>query len=286
MKKIHAFYINCGLLLFHANLFSHEIFSLRADIVRRDGTNIDTIVKYTKAGSQRETQFINRIMYGANENLTLELRVPVFLEKKVSEFNPSTKSFLPFKAAGSGKLELVSKFRIYHDYKFAKRNQIILLGGMLFPTVRQVLTGINKQPILGNNTMDFLLGSAGAFETTKFYNFASLLYRINTTAHTILEGNQLSYSYAFGYRPEKPNINKVDWVFLVDFDGIWTKETKIAGAKINDSGGNCIFVGPSFFCSKKNFMLKGGIQFPVIQHLNGIQEKANVRCMIGAFLQF
>lgn len=286
MKKILIFVINIGSLIYCPNLRPHEIFSLRADIARKDGLNIDTIFSYTKAGSQRDSELTTNLMYGAMEYLTLGLKIPVFLEKKVSEFNQQTNSFASFKTAGSGKVELFSKLRFYHNYKLAKRNQIVAVGGLLLPTTRNVLTGIEKKPIIDNNSMDFFLGAAGSFETTKYYHFASLKYRINTYAHSIREGDQFFYSYAFGYRPRKPDIKKLDWVFLIDVDGTWTDKTKVGGAKIANSGGTFIFIGPSFFCSKENFMLKGGIQIPAIQHVNGIQEKADLRYMVGIFIQF
>ncbi|MBS1987744.1 hypothetical protein JST56_02005 [Candidatus Dependentiae bacterium] len=285
MKKLSLF-LCISFLCQQIPLLSHEIFSLRADTVRQGGINVDTLLKYTKAGSQRELEYMNRLMYGVTEYLTLELRVPIFLEKKVSEAAPVGGLLSSFKTAGAGKIEFISKLRVFYDYGFQKRNQIILVGGVLFPTARRNLTGIEKKPIIDNSSLDFVLGTAAAFETIKFYHFASLVYQINTSVRHIKEGDQLFYSYAFGFRPEMPDVDKVDWVFLIDFDGIWTQRAKVNGSKLINSGSNIIFVGPSCFRSKGNAMIKAAIQVPVAQHLNGFQEKSDFRCMLGLFLQF
>lgn len=271
---------------FTQSLHAHEIFSVRADIARQEGINVDTIVKHTKQGGQRESEYLNRIMYGLTQYLSLELRLPIFFEKKVSEVNPTTGLYSYFKASGLGKVELLSKLRIYHDYAFQKRNQIVLVSGLLFPTSRTALTSIEKKPIIGNRSMDFIVGTAGAFETTKFYHFAALVYRMNTSARRIKEGDQFLYSYAFGYRPDKPDVNKVDWVFLVDVDGRWQDKDKVNGERLSNTGHKTIFAGPSFFRSRGNLILKGSVQIPVIQHLNSLQEKFDYRAMLGAFLQF
>ncbi|MBS1988857.1 hypothetical protein JST56_07790 [Candidatus Dependentiae bacterium] len=285
MKKLCLFFC-IWFLSQQTTLFPHEIFSLRADTVRQGGVNIDTLVKYTKAGSQREFEYINRIMFGVTEYLTLELRVPIFLEEKVSEVAHSGDPFSSFKTAGVGKLELVGKFRVFYDYGFQKRNQIVVVGGVLLPTARRATTGIDKKPIIDNSSLDFVLGTAGAFETTRFYHFASLIGRLNTAARHIKMGNQFFYSYAFGFRLEMPDVDKVDWVFLIDVDGIWTEKTRVNGSRLTNTGSNVIFAGPSFFRSQGNAMIKGGIQVPIAQHINGLQEKNDFRLMLGLFLQF
>lgn len=285
MKKLFLFFSSLFLCQ-QTVLLPHEIFSLRADIAPKEGKNVDTLIKYTKAGSQRELEYLNRIMYGVTEYLTLEMRMPVFLEKKVSEIDSIGNISNSFKAAGLGKIELISKFRLFYDYGFQKRNQIVAMGGIFFPTARRALTGFEEKPIINNSSLDFELGTAGAFETTKVYHFASLVYRFNASARHIKEGDQFFYSYAFGYRPEAPDVDKVDWVFLLDIDGIWTEKTKVNGSKIANSGGNVIFIGPSVFRSKGNAMIKAALQIPLAEHLNGSQEKNDFRFMLALFLQF
>lgn len=267
-------------------LHAHELFSARADLARNNGVTIDNLIKYTRAGSQHEVQLFNRFMYGLTEFLTLEAKVPVYFEKKVSETADEGKTKVNFKANGLGKIELLSKVRIFRQYAIQKRNQIVLINGILLPTANRSLTGVDRKPIIGNHSLDFLTGIAGAFETLKFYHFASLTYRFNTSADQIQEGNQLSYSYAFGCRPKKPMLNKQDWVFLIDVDGIWLEKDRVDGKKVINSGSNTIFIGPSFFSSRDNVMVKGAVQFPILQHFNGIQEKNDFRGAVGIFVQF
>ncbi len=266
-------------------LHAHEIFTPRADLALQGGFNVDALIKHTKAETQRETEYLNRFMYGITEYLTIEGRFPVFFEKKISE-QAEDGSFTHSKACGAGKLQVTGKFRIYHNYAHQQRDQIVLIAGIILPTSRRTLSLIHKKPIIDNDSFDFLFGAASAFETLTFYHFASLTFRANTSSRHITMGNKLLYSYTFGYRPTPPEMDKTDWVFLVDVDGIWTGKTNVKKCTLHNSGGNIVFIGPSAFCSNGNFMIKASAQVPLFQHVNGHQEKYNFRALIGAFLQF
>jgi hypothetical protein len=273
------------LLLRIESVCAHEIFSPRADLARTNGLNVDALIKHTRIGNGRETEYLNRIMYGVTEYLTIEARLPIFLEKRMIEVKPD-RTLSSCKAAGLGKIQIGAKFRVYHNYGFQKRDQALLFANIFLPTARKALTAISHQPIIDNNSIDFMVGAAGAFESTTFYHFVSTAYRLNNESRSIQVGDQFLYSYAFGYRPEPPDVDKVDWVFLIDIDGVWTGKTGIHRCKLNNSGRHIIFAGPSFFRSLGNFMIKGSMQAPLFQSINGNQQKVDYRFLVAAFLQF
>lgn len=282
-ENMFACLLLCSIFI-TSTINAHEIFSLRADIARQGGFNEDLIIKTTRASKQKNTEFLNRIMYGITEYLTSEIRLPIFLENKIPDIVNGQPTAL--KALGLGKIEALAKIRLYKKYAFQERNQIIAALGILFPTASPRIKRSDGKPILENRSMDFLFGLAGAFETTMWYHFFSTTYRLNTRSHGIREGDQITYSYAVGYRPEAPDVKKVDWVFLFDVDGIITLKDALTPMNNKNTGGYVLFFGPSLFCSKNNVMLKGGIQAPLFDHVNGMQEKNSFRAMVGLFVQF
>jgi len=264
---------------------AHEIFSLRPDIMRTGGLGVDNILKHTQKGSQPETIYTNKLMYGFSEYLTIEIRTPITVEKKalVSFVDKDTGSEVceVRKNSGIGKIHITGKLRIYKQYKKQVRNQIILSGGVLIPTIKS-----HDLPLISTGSVDFLFAALGGFETTKWYHFTTFAYRLNTAKHQNRHGDKFFFSYTLGYRPETPQFKKPDMMFLFDFDGIHQERDLIADVHDEDSGGTRLFIGPSFFLSIGNFMLKGGFQVPLVESVNGFQKKHNYRLALGAFVQF
>lgn len=282
LEKRIGFFIALLCALYPQRLFSHELFSLRAQIARTGGFNFDGLIHQTKQSHQRETDFLASFMYGFNQFITGELRIPIKLDNIVYE----TSTQQTFKAQGLDKVHLLGRFRIYKNYKHAKRYQIVVIPGIFFPTASGKLTPQENIPLIASKSVDFLLGIAGAFETLKWYHFAGFNYKINTQAKKLRQGNVFLYSYAIGYRPVPPEASKPDWVFLWEIDGILKEKDHYHGVKNNNSGSNIIFTGPALFCSLDNVMLKADIQFPAFQHLNGKQERFDWRGTLGIYTQF
>ncbi|PKN03184.1 hypothetical protein CVU75_03580 [Candidatus Dependentiae bacterium HGW-Dependentiae-1] len=73
---------------------------------------------------------------------------------------------------------------------------------------------------------------------------------------------------------------------MVEFNGLFSGQSKIFGVVDKNSGGNSIFVGPSFYFATPRFWLQGGIAFPVAQHLFGTQGKAQYGILFDASWKF
>ena len=65
------------------------------------------------------------------------------------------------------------------------------------------------------------------------------------------------------------------WIFdlMIEFDGTYAKKDKIKGSPDPDSGGNSIFITPSIWMSSNRLIFQWGMGFPILQNLNGKQDK-------------
>jgi hypothetical protein len=75
---------------------------------------------------------------------------------------------------------------------------------------------------------------------------------------------------------------------MIEFDGTYSEKNKIKGTTDPNSGGNVIFITPSIWLSSKRWIIQWGIGFPVIQNLNGHQNKIkySIDYNLGVAFQF
>jgi hypothetical protein len=66
-----------------------------------------------------------------------------------------------------------------------------------------------------------------------------------------------------------------DWLvaWLVEADGTYSNRSKQDGARDPNSGGNIVYVTPSFSVSSKHTFMQVGIGLPAIQNLYGNQHE-------------
>jgi hypothetical protein len=75
---------------------------------------------------------------------------------------------------------------------------------------------------------------------------------------------------------------------MIEFDGSYAEKDKIQGKTDPNSGGNVIFIVPSIWLSSKRWILQGGIGLPLLQNLNGHQDKIkySIDYNLGIAVQF
>ncbi|QQR48723.1 hypothetical protein IPF37_04120 [bacterium] len=277
MKKI--FYLLLSVFLFCSKqLWAHEpLFGLGPELIRTGGFAIEGEIEHEKRGYEKETTVNYDIMYGVTEYLAISAEIPFFINKE--DLDEQTNQIN--KSAGLGKIEIRAKLRIYKDYLYGKRDQAVLIGGFRLPTV-----GLHKNPFLENRLLDFIIALAAGREMLKNSYFGTVAYDIKTQANGLQDGNELTLTLAAGFRPETATYYNLDWLFFIEIDGVFTAKDRSADQEDQDSGGYVFFIGPTIFASKKNILLKAGIQVPMIEHVNGQQVKHDLRFAVGLDLHF
>lgn len=278
-----------GLSTFFSNISAHEpVFGLGPELIRKGGYAIEAEIEHEIMGNDRETIFSPEIMYGVTEYFSISAEMPFFLNVEQQENGTSN----TFQSSGLGKIETRAKLRIYHDYQYGQRDQIVFIGGCRLPTIDKAqdpVTGLpanGKNPSLGNRSLDFVMALAAGRELLTGTYFGTLQYVINTRAYDIKEGNELTLTLAAGFRPHPISYSNLDWVFSLEFDFINTEKSRRAGLDDKDSGGCIGYLGPAVIVSKNNIALKAGIQAPIFEQVNGVQDKHDLRFAAGLDLHF
>ncbi len=158
-----------------------------------------------------------------------------------------------------------------------------LVGNIQFPTGSS-----SKDPPTGAGSYSYFMGTTFAFLSINWYAFASPGVNLTTTHHRTKFGN--SYLYQAGLARYIKQLSPRGWIFdlMIEFDGIYQSKDKIHGINDPDSGGNTILATPSIWMSSKRWIIQWGISFPILQNLNGHQDKLRyaIDYNIGIGVQF
>ena len=249
-----------SILIFTSHLaLAHEpIFSLGPETIYKGGIGIESEVEYEKGGSDRETAIHYEIIYGVTEDLSLTIEVPHIIEKKEGgEISD-----------GLGEVALRGKYQLFRKDTLGAQDKAALIYGLKFPTGDE-----DKDPSLGSGSWDHLFGLSIGHESTTLYGFATGRYVLKTESGGKEKGDQVLIDVAFGFRPWLRSYKSWDLVLLLENSYICLEKDEVNGIKQANSGGEEIFIGPTLLWSIRNIMIKGGIQFPVWQDLNGNQKR-------------
>ena len=101
-------------------------------------------------------------------------------------------------------------------------------------------------------------------ESLRFYWFTHLGYKYNFYSNSLLNGNQINYGITLCIRINKPNYNKPDLVLLLEnTDSYYQKSYNDMDIVVENSGSN-FNIAPTFILTYRNFSLRGGMQFGVL----------------------
>lgn len=252
--------------------YAHEpIFSLGPETIWKGGIGIESETGYEKKGSDREIEMHYEIIYGVTEDLSLTIEVPHIIEKKEKRGISD----------GLGEVALRGKYQLFKKDTLGAQDKVSLIYGLKLPTGNE-----DKKPSLGSGSFDHLFGLSAGHESTTLYGFATGRYLLKTESGNEEKGDRAIIDIAFGFRPWLRPYKSWDLVVLFENSYIFSQKNKLNGVKQENSGGHKILTGPTFLWSIRNVMVKGGIQFPVWQDLNGNQEKTDLRSVIAVEYHF
>jgi Putative MetA-pathway of phenol degradation len=197
-------------------------------------------------------------IYGIRNDLALYVNIPFYPKNRSGSSHSS----------GLGDILLQGEYAYYNLTTREYVLQGTIVANVQFPTGSST-----KDPPTGTGSYSYLLGTTFAYQSFNWYAFISPGVHLTTTHHGTKFGN--SYLYQCGFARYIDALSPPGWIFdlMVEFDGTYMEKDKIHGKKDRDSGGNTIFVTPSIWLSCKSFFFQWGIGFPILQQLNGDQDK-------------
>lgn len=270
MSSLFIFFFVFILIFSPDFVFAHEpVFSLGPETIFKGGVGIET--EFEQSGGNKEQALHYEILYGITENIALTLEVPQFLKKREGGDTSS----------GLGDIALRGKYQFYRKDSLGAQDKATLIYGPKFPSGDE-----DKIPSLSTGSIEHLFGLSLGHESTILYGFATGRYLLKTDSGSKDKGDQLFLDISFGFRPWLRPYKSWDLVLLLENSYVYTQKDEINETKQADTGGHKIFIGPTFLWSIRNIMLKGGVQFPVWQDLNGTQKETGFRSVVAIEYHF
>lgn len=250
------FIITLSLLSHGAN--AHDpVFSIGPHVLFKNGFELSTEFHGTK-NDQQENEMALELSYGVTGDWSIGADLPY-----VKSENDQ----------GVGDLNLFSKYRFWRSDSLGLQQSAAVL-------VKINLN--NGEKDVSTNSTDGLIGLTYGYEGIKWYRWTSVRYRYNgESSGGIKRGNKTFIDIAGGYRPSPPIYRKPDTVWYLELNMEYNQKATISGNSIADTGGTKLFISPGIFWTIRNFAIKGGVQMPLYQSLNGLQTNDKYRFKIA-----
>ena len=117
--------------------------------------------------------------------------------------------------------------------------------------------------------------------------FASGVYRANTEGGGSLEkGDRQFLNAVGGIRPVLTEYDEPDTVLMLELNWERAGRDRLHGADLADTGGWELFVSPVVWVTYRQFGVRGGVQIPIAQDLNGDRPDADYRGRIELIYHF
>lgn len=216
-----------------------------------------------------QTDLIPNLIYGITDDFSIFLNVP---------FSPGNKNG-DFHSSGIEDVFAQVEYAFYAQGSSEALQQATIVGNITFPT-----GSISKNPPTGFGSCSFFVGATYMYMKTDWFFYTSPGVVLTTQRHRTKVGNQLLYQFGLGRNIPSP----CGWIFAwqIEFDGQYDWKSKFKGSTNRNSGGNVIYITPSFWTSSKNLIFQLGTGYPVLQHLNGNQPKKFVSFVFNFGISF
>mgnify|MGYP000432222542 CR=1 FL=1 len=264
-----------GICLYPTSTQALPVFGLRPPTLYKGGIGIELDFKgdqSSASGLSDKNQYflITGLFYGITTDLTLRANIPVVLERRVG-----SKS-----STGVGDVVLLSKYRFWRHDAIGAQDALTALVGVKLPTGKTSVT-----PSLGSGAFDFIMGLVIGRDSRRWTLSADIQSVLKTEgSNNIRVGHQFLANTAFGIRPWLGEYTDPDFIIMTELNWRGQLRSTQSGASLANSGGHRLFVAPGFTLIYRNWGLRGGVQIPIYQELNGNQRSDDYRFSLVAEL--
>lgn len=194
------------------------------------------------------------ILYGITDSFSLFFNVPVAASYKQNQNHSS----------GFEDLFLQFEYAIYTKEASCFSDQATIVVNASFPTGSS-----SKTPSTGFGAVSYFIGATYNRTWVKWYCFTSYGAQLPMSHHGTQFGNQYLYQFGFG----RNIANAGGWIlaWMVEIDGTFSERSRIKGSLDPNSGGNVVYITPSFWASSEDWIIQLGLGYAVQQNLFGNQ---------------
>ncbi|MFV2059694.1 MAG: hypothetical protein ACC653_03360 [Gammaproteobacteria bacterium] len=244
-------------------VLAHDpVFGIGPHVLFKEGIETAINLESDKAGNDKEKAIALEMTYGLTGDWALGFGLPYeFKEEGAQSSN------------GNGDFAIFTKYRFWREDSLGLQESAAVLLKVITDTAAS-----NKNPALDKGTTDSILGLTYGYEGRKWYRWASARYRFNGTNNAGVDrGDKILIDFVGGIRPNQTGYRETDIVWLLELNSEIGQRAQSNGADLVNSGGTEVFISPGIFWTKRNFAIKAGVQIPVYQDLNGIQQDSDYR---------
>ncbi len=224
-----------------------------------------------KGKHQNQTIIYPEVVYGITNSLSVLVSLPI-----ITNINNAIR-----KTQGVGDLQ------VEFEYMFYKKATELILNRITFVTDINLPTGhfsTTLTPSTGFGAVSLFFGVTASHLSADWYAYLAPGMIVTTPTKNTKAGCTVLYEGGVGRNLGNPG--GITLTGMLEFNGVYVQKDTICCTSNPNSGGNTIFLGPTLYSSFKNIQILGGVQFPVYQHLNGIQGKQKYRLIFNASATF
>ncbi|MCH8240597.1 MAG: hypothetical protein IIB62_11235 [Proteobacteria bacterium] len=251
------------------------VFSPGPETIWQGGTEITIAVPYSKetgAGARRDVLEPSvEVEYGLTANWSIGIELPY---KFIDTNGPD--------AGGIGDVVFDTKYQFWKQDLPGASYKAAAFARLKLPTASD--TGV---PRLGSGSTDLAGGIVAGYESRRWYWFTSGAYRLNSKGGGGLEkGDRQFLNAVGGVRPVLSEYGEPDSVFMLELNWERSDKDKLIGLSLANTGGWELFLSPVFWWTYRQIAVKGGVQLPILQNLNGNQPDTGYRGKVEIVYHF
>jgi hypothetical protein len=239
--------------------FAHApLFMLAPEAPGKGAFDLHTTVTHSRQGGDRHSELEQEFTYGITRDLAAGFSVPLTREELTPAGGTQTSS--------SG----IDNPRFFGQWRFWDRD---VLGAKYSAALRLASTVPVGDRSIARKKPDLMAGAAYGMESLKWYYLADVRYLHHVDDGGCKPGDRFFADIAVGLRPRLGTLEETDIVFFLELNYMDERHARAGGVKIPDTGGSFISLSPEILISPTNrIMIRGGVQIPIYQELNGVRE--------------
>ena len=251
------------------------LFSPAPETIWKGGTEITVGFHSEKATGAGNKEKAYEMSLEAEYGITADWEIGIEIPYAWKEENDGD-------AGGLGDIVLDTK------YQFWKRDlPLAQYKAAAFLKTRLPTGDDDSTPRLGSGSTDVIAGLATGYESRRWYWFASGGYRANTEGAGGLEkGDKQFLSVVGGVRPVLSEYDEPDTVLMVELNWERAGRDEVNGAGLANTGGWELFVSPVLWWTYGQIAIRGGVQIPIAEALNGNQATSDYRARVEFVYHF
>lgn len=200
---------------------------------------------------------IPSVLYGITDRFSVFFNVPIAASYMENQN----------RSAGLEDLFLQFEYAIYTKNSSCSSDQITIVANVSFPTGSS-----QKSPATGFGAVAYFIGATYNRTWVNWFVFTAYGAELPMSHHETQFGHQFLYQFGFG----RNITNAWGWIFaaMTEIDGTFYTRNRIYGNIDPNSGGNIIYLFPSFWASSQEWVIQLGLGYAVQQNLFGDQKRS------------